>query len=105
MSSQTDNYWPEPCAYCGGGGKLPALVREFVQRSGFSIEQLANKEETPSCVVCKGKAYVLVLQPSRKCGRCDGTGIRFQVRCLYCQGTGWMFVQKEAAKPEDERLR
>lgn len=100
MSSQTDNYWPEPCAYCNGNGKLPAIVKEFAKQAGFSIEQPSIKRSIPDCVVCKGKAYVLVLQPSRKCRRCEGTGIHFRVRCLYCKGTGWMFVQNEAASPE-----
>lgn len=49
----------------------------------------------PDCLVCGGRAYVLVLQPARACGMCSGSGRALQRICLKCRGTGWMFVQKE----------
>jgi len=92
MESPADNYWPEPCANCQGKGKLdlkldrlPDGVREFALR--YQME--------PVCSVCRGKAFVLVLQPARKCRYCEGAGKSGHYRCFYCLGAGWMFVLKE----------
>jgi len=95
MELPADNYWPEPCANCQGRGKLgldyeslPDRVREFALR--YQIE--------PDCPVCRGKAFVLVLQPAQGCRTCAGTGKVRQYRCFNCLGTGWMFVLKERAE-------
>jgi len=92
MESPADDYWPEPCANCQGKGKLdlnydglPDGVREFAFRHPLE----------PVCPVCKGKAFVLVLQPAQKCRYCDGAGRSVSYRCFYCLGAGWMFALKE----------
>jgi DnaJ-class molecular chaperone len=92
MESPADNYWPEPCANCQGKGKLdlnfdnlPEGVREFALR--YQME--------PVCPVCKGKAFVLVLQPAKKCRYCEGAGRSWHYRCFNCLGAGWMFALKE----------
>ena len=100
MNSPADNYWPEPCAYCQGRGKLqinlenlgPEFLKKLTPQDRISIEQSRHE---PVCVVCGGKALVLVLQPARACRYCKGTGKRFQTRCFYCKGTGWTFVRNE----------
>src|ERR1044071_1423302 len=91
MSSPANNYWPEPCAHCGGDGKLPARIGQLLADHRLTIEQLRGvaRESLPDCGVCGGKAFVLVLQPARQCQRCDGTGRLWQMRCSYCKGTGW----------------
>ena len=98
MSSPADNYWPEACAYCGGDGKMPTGLQKLLEFHGLSVEQLYGiaREDMPGCIVCGGKAFVLVLQPARTCQKCAGTGRLLQVRCSYCKGTGWMFVLKES---------
>jgi DnaJ-class molecular chaperone len=87
-----DNYWPEPCATCQGNGKLeldfdslPDGIREFVLRHQMELV----------CPVCKGKAFVLVLQPAQKYRYCGGAGKLAHYRCFNCQGAGWMFALKE----------
>jgi len=89
MRAHLENYWPEPCAFCDGHGRLLAYAE-------YAHEQFRVKIEAPQCSVCSGKAYVLVLQPARACQHCSGTGKASQTRCLRCRGTGWMFVQNEA---------
>ena len=97
MASPADNYWPEPCARCGGDGKLPAGLRLLLEGHHLTIEQLGLAgAAAPDCPVCGGKAFVLVLQPAQRCRSCAGTGMRLQTRCSYCQGTGWMFVLDES---------
>lgn len=98
MGSPADNYWPEACAYCGGDGKLPTGLQNLLEFHGLAVEQLygMSREALPDCQVCGGKAFVLVLQPARRCQRCAGTGRLLQMRCSYCKGTGWMFVLKES---------
>ena len=95
MSSQADNYWPEPCAYCGGDGKLPVHLRGLIEGHHLSVELLSDRDTLPNCVACRGKAFVLVLQPAQTCRNCAGTGRRGLV-CQYCRGTGWMFVLNES---------
>ncbi len=95
MSSPEGNYFPEPCAYCSADGKVPAYLREYARRVDLSLEQLGVKEDYPSCMACGGKAYVLVLQPAERCRQCKGEGRYLQLRCQWCRGTGWMFVQRE----------
>lgn len=96
MDSPEDNYWPEPCAACNGSGKYPINLEPLSAKPRLSIAQLIT-DGSPSCVVCGGKALVLVLQPPRKCRHCAGTGRSLATRCLRCKGTGWMFVQREQA--------
>ena len=95
MTAQADNYWPEPCAYCGGTGGLPVFVRQALTDHGLTARSFGIKESAARCVACRGRAFVLVLGPSRVCVRCRGTGRSLQTRCAGCQGTGWMFVYKE----------
>lgn len=100
MSSPADNYWPEPCAYCQGRGKLQINVEnldpQFLKKADPQGRRfMAQYGDEPDCIVCGGKALVLVLQPARQCRYCEGTGKRLQTRCFYCKGTGWMFVRNE----------
>lgn len=92
MQAHLENYWPEPCAFCGGHGRLLAYTEH-------AREQFRVETEAPRCLVCRGKAYVLVLQPARACQHCAGMGKVRQTRCPGCQGTGWMFVQSEGNAP------
>ena len=73
-------------------------MRVLLEDHGLTIEQIEGitREALPDCSVCDGKAYVLVLQPAPACQRCKGTGMLLQRRCLYCKGTGWMFVLNES---------
>lgn len=96
MDSPADNYWPEPCAACSGTGKYQINLAPLSAKPGLSVAQRIA-DRSPNCVVCCGKAFVLVLQPGQKCRRCAGTGRSIATRCLHCKGTGWMFVQKEQA--------
>ena len=94
MGSPADNYWPEHCAACSGTGKYQINLEPLSAKPGLSVaQQIADR--SPNCVVCGGKAFVLVLQPAQKCRHCVGTGRSLAMRCLHCKGTGWMFVQKE----------
>jgi DnaJ-class molecular chaperone len=101
VSSPADNYWPEPCASCNGTGKYPGRILSdqlnlealSAQHREAVAEQIADL--SANCVVCGGQAFVLVLQPPRKCRQCGGGGRSLAMRCLHCKGTGWMFVQKE----------
>ena len=103
MDSPADNYWPEPCASCNGTGKYPRRILSdqpnlealSAQHREYVAQQIADG--SPNCVVCGGKALVLVLQPARKCPQCGGRGRSLAMRCPHCKGTGWMFVQKEQA--------
>ena len=96
MDSPADNYWPEPCASCKGTGKYQFNPNALRAWHSESVAQLIT-DGSPNCVVCGGKALVLVLQPARKCRHCGGTGRSLAMRCPHCEGTGWMFVQKEHA--------
>jgi DnaJ-class molecular chaperone len=96
MNSPADNYWPEPCAACNGTGKyLLNVVALSAQKSEFVPERRADR--TADCIVCGGKAFVLVLQPAQRCRQRSGTGRLLSMRCAHCRGTGWMFTQKEQA--------
>lgn len=96
MDSPADNYWPEPCAACSGTGKYQINLEPLSAKPRLSVaQQIADR--SPNCVVCGGRAFVLVLQPAQKCRQCEGTGRSLAMRCLHCKGTGWMFVQKEQA--------
>lgn len=96
MNSAADNYWPEQCAACGGTGRYQINLETLSAKPRLSVaQQIADR--VPNCVVCGGKAFVLVLQPAQKCRQCKGTGRLLSTRCLHCQGTGWMFVQREQA--------
>jgi len=96
VDSPADNYWPEPCASCHGTGKYQFNPKALSARHGESVAQLIA-DGSPNCVVCGGKALVLVLQPAQKCRHCGGAGRLLAMRCPYCKGTGWMFVLKEQA--------
>lgn len=96
MGSPADNYWPEPCAACNGTGKYQLNLEPLSAKHRLSGAQQIV-EGSPPCVVCGGKAFVLVLQPARKCRQCGGRGRLLSMRCVHCRGTGWMFVQKEQA--------
>jgi hypothetical protein len=54
MGSPADNYFPEPCAYCGADGKIPAYLKEYAGRVNLSLEQLGVRESYPACVACGG---------------------------------------------------
>ena len=95
MNPQAENYWPEPCAYCGGTGGMPVFVHQALNDHGLTARSFGINESAAKCVACCGKALVLVLRPSRVCARCSGTGRSLQTRCAGCHGTGWMFVYKE----------
>ena len=95
MDSPADNYWPEPCAYCSGSGKIRFNLQKLSPAFRRIVEKYYNEHHTPPCLVCGGKAFVLVLQPAQKCRQCEGTGRLLQVHCQYCKGTGWMFVRNE----------
>src|SRR5262245_42989206 len=95
MNPQAENYWPEPCAYCGGTGTMPTFVRQALNAHGLTARSLGVKESAIACVVCAGKAFALVLTPSRACKHCQGTGRALHTRCAWCRGTGWMFVYVE----------
>lgn len=69
------NYQPETCAWCQGNGKEAAREK---------------------CRVCAGQGSRPVLQPSRKCPQCQGTGSKTGQRnnyeqdaCSLCRGIGW----------------
>ena len=96
MGLPADNYFPEPCAYCGADGKTPAYLKAYASRINLSLAQLGVGEDYPACTACEGRAYVLVLQPAEKCRKCEGTGRRLHLRCQWCNGSGWMFVQRES---------
>jgi len=93
--AHAENYWPEPCAYCGGDGRLSVHLRSLIEQHRLSAELLGDRDSLPNCVACRGKAYVLVLQPAQTCRNCAGTG-RLGLVCQYCRGTGWMFVLNES---------
>jgi|GEM_PF-5655353 len=102
MGSPADNYWPEPCGSCNGTGKHAGRILSYQldleALSASHRESVAQvADSSPNCVVCGGKALVLVLQPAQRCRRCRGRGRAIGTRCGYCRGTGWMFVQKEQA--------
>jgi DnaJ-class molecular chaperone len=103
VSSAADNYWPEPCAACNGTGKYPGrILSDQLNLQALSArhrESVAQQiaDCSSNCVVCGGKALVLVLQPAQECRHCKGMGRSLGTRCAYCRGTGWMFVQKEQA--------
>jgi DnaJ-class molecular chaperone len=100
------SFSPENCATCDGHGIGPSQKK---------------------CGSCEGKGRILVMQPSRKCPRCNGSGkpekeICWSVdHCVICRGTGWVwtefhvaadiirgaatsgFVSGSSPKPEDEK--
>lgn len=66
MNSPADNYWPELCAACSGTGKYQINLEPLSAKPRLSVaQQIADR--SPNCVVCGGKAFVLVLQPAQKC--------------------------------------
>lgn len=97
MDSPADNYWPEPCAACNGTGKYQINLEVLSAKLGQSIAEQIGDQCMNNCVVCGGKAFVLVLQPAQRCHQCGGTGRALGMRCAHCKGTGWMFVRKEQA--------
>jgi DnaJ-class molecular chaperone len=97
MGSPADNYWPEPCGSCHGTGKYQINLEQMSAKRGISVAKQLPDRSASNCNVCGGKALVLVLQPAQKCRRCAGSGRWLGMRCVYCKGTGWMFVQREHA--------
>jgi len=77
-------YQSEQCAWCHGSGIMHG-----------------SRGET-FCGCCKGQGYVEVLQPSKQCPQCNGTGTKtggydFNNRkdlCFICGGTGWSLRKK-----------
>lgn len=78
MSNATGNYQPETCAWCKGTGEM------------------AGEHGRIDCYPCEGRGSVRVLQPSRQCVRCGGSGSKNNSHanfhddaCATCAGTGW----------------
>jgi DnaJ-class molecular chaperone len=94
-------YAPERCARCNGSGKLiPADYADLVfsEAAEIIVQQINPADSIYDCPVCGGRGCVLVVQPSRKCAHCGGTGAGVQPRCQFCGGRGWMLVWKEGGK-------
>ncbi|HVG18338.1 MAG TPA: hypothetical protein VNI02_04745 [Blastocatellia bacterium] len=90
-------YAPEPCARCKGRGKItPGDYADLVfhEAAEIIIQRINPDDSIYDCLVCEGRGCVLVVQPSRKCTYCGGTGAGLQPRCPFCGGTGWMLVRK-----------
>jgi DnaJ-class molecular chaperone len=99
LEKHLTTYAPESCARCKGSGKIiPADYAEpiFREAAEVIVRQINSDDSIYDCPVCDGKGCVLVVQPSRKCAYCKGTGAGLQPRCLFCGGTGWMLVWKES---------
>ncbi|HEX8088415.1 MAG TPA: hypothetical protein VF762_06150 [Blastocatellia bacterium] len=90
-------YAPEPCARCKGKGKItPGDYADLIFHEGAEIiiQRINPHDSIYDCPICDGKGCVLVVQPSRKCTYCAGTGTGLQPRCPSCGGTGWMLAWK-----------
>jgi len=67
------NVATEICQWCKGSGK---------------------DRDQEYCNACGGVGSVVIVQPSRKCANCSGTGIDQNstldsCRCALCHGAGW----------------
>lgn len=79
MWDPVGTYEFERCAWCGGTGRPE------------------GSDAPVSCVVCRGRGGVSVLQPGDYCAQCEGTGVErgaqkgadFSGRCPACGGSGW----------------
>jgi len=94
-------YAPEACARCKGRGKLiPADYADLIfgEAAEIIVQQINPADSIYDCPVCAGRGCVLVVQPSRKCAYCGGTGTGPQPRCQFCSGTGWMLAWKDSGK-------
>lgn len=77
-------------------GRAQLQINEQAHKnSGYSLELcglckgLGGSANKP-CRPCKGRGTVLVVQPARKCPRCDvGAGLANEL-CVVCRGSGWV---------------
>lgn len=82
MTQPAKIYEQGKCAWCSGTGKWNVAP-------GMPA----------SCIVCGGKGFTLVAQPTTACRQCDGSGRRNNTRlCLKCAGTGWEHVLESETK-------